>query len=204
MHKIISYPLISKVSRLSAASCLIMLGACTTLNESNQGGQGSFRVNEDGKPATSKRFSWVTNNWQELSNSLKSTNTSELSIEINQVHDGSLRILIPADEIFVGNTLRINRKSHSILNKIVEEMNSRQELRVRIVGHTDSSGDDLYNQILSLNRSNSVAKYLISESLRSSRIELEGRGSIDPLVSNDSRENRITNRRIELYLYHLK
>jgi outer membrane protein OmpA-like peptidoglycan-associated protein len=181
-----------------------MLGACTTLNESNQGGQGSFRVNEDGKPATSKRFSWVTNNWQELSNSLKSTNTSELSIEINQVHDGSLRILIPADEIFVGNTLRINRKSHSILNKIVEEMNSRQELRVRIVGHTDSSGDDLYNQILSLNRSNSVAKYLISESLRSSRIELEGRGSIDPLVSNDSRENRITNRRIELYLYHLK
>lgn len=182
-----------------------MLGACTTtLNGANQDGTGSFRVNEDGKPASNKRFAWVTNNWQELSNSLKSTATNDLAIEVNQVHDGSLRILIPADEIFVGNTLRINRKSHSILNKIAEEMNSRQELRVRIVGHTDSSGDDLYNQILSLNRSNSVAKYLISNGLRSSRIELEGRGSIDPLVSNDSRKNRIINRRIELYLYHLR
>ena len=181
-----------------------MLGACTTLDGASQDGKGSFRVNEDGRPTSSKRFAWATNNWQELSDSLKSSDVSGLAIEINQVHDGSLRILIPADEIFVGNTLRINRKSHSILNKITEEMNSRQELRVRIVGHTDSSGDDLYNQILSLNRSNSVARHLISNGLRSSRIELEGRGSIDPLVSNDSRENRIINRRIELYLYHLR
>ncbi len=194
----------SKLSRLSAISCLILLSACSTLNNANQGGKGSLRVNEDGQPASSSRFTWVTNNWPELSESIKASNTNELSLEINQVHDGSLRILIPADEVFVGNTLRVNRKSHKILDKIVEEMNLRQELRVRIVGHTDSSGDDLQNQILSLNRSNSVAKYLISNGLRSSRIELEGRGSIDPLVSNNSTKNRLINRRIELYLYHLR
>lgn len=204
MYKIISYPPISKFSRLSALCCLILLSACSTLNSANQGGKGSLRVTEDGQPASSNRFAWVTNNWQELSEAINATNTNKLSIEVNQVHDGSLRILIPADEVFVGNTLRVNRKSHTILNKIVEEMNSRQELRVRIVGHTDSSGDDLFNQILSLNRSNSVAKYLISNGLRSSRIELEGRGSIDPLVSNDSTVNRLINRRIELYLYHLR
>ena len=204
MHKIISYPSITKLTRFGAISCLIMLSACTTLNDTSQGGKGSFRVNEDGKPASNSRFAWVSNNWKELSESIHATNTNELAIEVNQVHDGSLRILIPADEVFVGNTLRVNRKSHPLLNKIVEEMNSRQELRVRIVGHTDSSGDDLQNQLLSLNRSNSVARYLISNGLRSSRIELEGRGSIDPLVSNDSIKNRIINRRIELYLYHLK
>ena len=204
MHKAISYLSISKLSRYSAISCLLLLSACVSTNSTHQGGQGSFRVNEDGKPTSGSRFAWVANNWQKLSESINSANTNNLSIEVNQVHDGSLRILIPADAAFVGNSLRINRKSHAILGQIIKEMNSRQELRVRIVGHTDSSGDDLNNQILSLNRSNSMAKYLITNGLRSSRIELEGRGSIDPLVSNHAKNNRLINRRIELYLYHLK
>lgn len=206
MRNIISYPAISKLSRLGALSCLVLLSACvtTTVENTDQGGKGSFRVDQDGQPATSSRFAWVADNWQELTEAINQANTRKLPIEVNQVHDGSLRVLIPASEVFVGNTLRINRKSHGILDKLVDEMNARQELRVRIVGHTDSSGDDLQNQILSLNRSNSVANYLINKGLRSSRIELEGRGSIDPLASNDSRENRLINRRIELYLYRLK
>ncbi|NLJ51652.1 MAG: OmpA family protein [Alcaligenaceae bacterium] len=204
MRNIISYPIALKVSRLSAISSIILLSACTTLGGTNQEGKGSLRVDQDGQPTTDKRIAWVTDNWQELNNAIKSANTTALPIEVNQVHDGSLRLLIPASEIFSGNSLRINRKSHIILDKLVEEMNMRQELRVRIVGHTDSSGDDIQNQILSLNRSNSVARYLIAQGLRSSRIELEGRGSIDPLVSNDSRQNRLINRRIELYLYRLR
>ncbi|MDO5666398.1 MAG: OmpA family protein [Alcaligenaceae bacterium] len=205
MRNTLSYPAISKLSRLGAISCALLLTACSsTLTSSEQGGKGSFRVDQDGQPATSSRFAWVADNWHELSEAINKSNTRNLPIEVNQVHDGSLRLLIPASEVFVGNTLRINRKSHVILDKVVEEMNSRQELRVRIVGHTDNSGDDLQNQILSLNRSNSVANYLIKKGLRSSRIELEGRGAIDPLASNDSRENRLINRCIELYLYRLK
>lgn len=205
MRNIIPYPAISKLCRFGAISSLVLLSACvTTLSSDSQGGKGSFRVDQDGQPTTSSRFAWVADNWQEFSEAINETNTGHLAIEVNQVHDGSLRVLIPATEVFVGNTLRINRKSHVILNKIVEEMNDRQELRVRIVGHTDSSGNDLQNQILSLNRSNSVANYLINKGLRSSRIELEGRGAIDPLVSNDSRQNRLINRRIELYIYRLK
>lgn len=204
MPKITSYSTISTLSRFSVVSCAILLTACTTLGDAKQDGKGSFIVNVDGEPATSKRFTWATNNWRDLTNSINKANTNNLSIEVNQVHDGSLRILIPADNVFIGNSLRINRKSHNLLKKIIDEMRARQELRVRIVGHTDSSGDDKYNQVLSLDRSNSVAKYLINHGLRSSRIELEGRGSIDPLVANDSKQNRIINRRIELYIYHLR
>lgn len=204
MRNITSYLSISNLSRLVAISGIVLLSACTTLNNAESDGKGSFRVEQDGQPATSSRFAWVPDNWQQLSAAITNANTRKLAIEVNQVHDGSLRVLIPSSEVFVGNTLRINRKSHTILDKLVEEMNARQELRVRIVGHTDNSGDDLQNQILSLNRSNSVANYLIKQGLRSSRIELEGRGSIDPLVSNDSRQNRLINRRIELYLYRLK
>lgn len=205
MHKITSYSSIKLLTRCSLIACSLALAACNiTAPTQNQSGQGSFRVESDGKPATSSRFGWVSGNWQELSSVILSKNTTKIPVEVNQVHDGSLRVLIPATDVFVGNSLRINRKSHPILRGIVQEMNARQELRMRIVGHTDSSGNDIQNQLLSLNRSNSVARYLIENGLRSSRIELEGRGSIDPLVSNDTHSNRVTNRRIEIYLYHLR
>lgn len=204
MRNLSSYTSMSKLSRFGAISSIILLSACSAFNHAEADGKGSFRVEQDSQPITSSRFAWVPHNWQQLSEAIQSATTDKSPIEVNQVHDGSLRVLIPSSEVFVANTLRINRKSHAVLNKIIEEMNSRQELRVRIVGHTDNSGDDLNNQILSLNRSHSVANYLIRQGLRSSRIELEGRGSIDPLVNDDSTANRQINRRIELYLYRLK
>ena len=118
MRNIIPYPAISKLCRFGAISSLVLLSACvTTLSSDSQGGKGSFRVDQDGQPTTSSRFAWVADNWQEFSEAINETNTGHLAIEVNQVHDGSLRVLIPATEVFVGNTLRINRKSHVILNK---------------------------------------------------------------------------------------
>ena len=205
MHNTSPYSHVFQLSKVGVIISTLLLSACSaTMDSSSQEGKGSFRVEPDGRPATGSAVTWVAGNWQELTKAINAANTKNLAIEVNQVHDGSLRVLIPAADVFVGNTVRINRKSHAFLNRIVEVMNARQELRVRIVGHTDSSGDDLQNQILSLNRSSSVANYMIKKGLRSSRIELEGRCSIDPLVSNDSRENRLINRRIELYLYRLK
>lgn len=205
MHNTSPYSHVFQLSKLGVIISTLLLSACSaTMDSSSQEGKGSFRVEPDGRPATGSPVTWVAGNWQELTKAINAANTTNLAIEVNQVHDGSLRVLIPATDVFVGNTVRINRKSHALLNRIVEVINARQELRVRIVGHTDSSGDDLQNQILSLNRSSSVANYMIKKGLRSSRIELEGRGSVDPLVSNDSRENRLINRRIELYLYRLK
>ncbi|WP_432784777.1 Peptidoglycan-associated lipoprotein [Oligella sp. MSHR50489EDL] len=206
MRKTSPYSQVFKLARVGTIAGVLLLSACATTMNSNdkQGGKGSFRVEQDGRPATGSRVSWVAGNWQELSEAINAANTANLAIEVNQVHDGSLRVLLPAADVFVGNSLKINRKSQAFLNKIVDEMNARQELRVRIVGHTDSSGNDLQNQILSLNRSNSIANFFINKGLRSSRIELEGRGAIDPLVSNDSPQNRMINRRIELYLYRLK
>ncbi len=205
MHNTSPYSHVFQLSKVGVIISTLLLSACSaTMDSSSQEGKGSFRVEPDGRPATGSPVTWVAGNWQELTKAINAANTTNLAIEVNQVHDGSLRVLIPATDVFVGNTVRINRKSHALLNRIVEVINARQELRVRIVGHTDSSGDDLQNQILSLNRSSSVANYMIKKGLRSSRIELEGRGSVDPLVSNDSRENRLINRRIELYLYRLK
>jgi OOP family OmpA-OmpF porin len=71
---------------------------------------------------------------------------------------------------------------------------------VLVVGHTDSSGDDSYNQALSLKRAQSVADYLIASGTPQDVVHAIGRGSKEPLVSNDTKEGRAENRRVDIYV----
>ncbi len=67
---------------------------------------------------------------------------------------------------------------------------------VTIIGHTDSTGPEAYNQKLSLRRAQSAAAYL--ESLGIDSITTEGRGESQPIADNSTREGRAQNRRIEI------
>ena len=69
---------------------------------------------------------------------------------------------------------------------------------VVIVGHTDSSGDPKYNMWLSLERANSVADYLISTGINEEQLRVIGRGPKEPIASNDTREGRMQNRRVDI------
>jgi len=69
---------------------------------------------------------------------------------------------------------------------------------VVIVGHTDSSGDPKYNVWLSRERAKSVADYLISTGLNENRVRTIGRGAKEPIASNDTREGRMQNRRVDI------
>ena len=69
---------------------------------------------------------------------------------------------------------------------------------VLIVGHTDASGDETYNEALSLKRAESVADYLVSKGVETDALRVIGRGSKEPLVSNETREGRIQNRRVDI------
>ena len=69
---------------------------------------------------------------------------------------------------------------------------------VLVVGHTDTSGDERHNQVLSLKRAESVADNLVSKGVNEDVIRVIGRGSKEPLASNDTREGRIQNRRVDI------
>ncbi|MGD8934520.1 MAG: OmpA family protein [Gammaproteobacteria bacterium] len=72
--------------------------------------------------------------------------------------------------------------------------------RVLIVGHTDNSGDVRYNMWLSRERAKSVAEYLVESGADKDKIRTMGMGPYDPIASNDSREGRIQNRRVDVYV----
>lgn len=69
---------------------------------------------------------------------------------------------------------------------------------VVIVGHTDNTGDLDHNMQLSYNRAVSVADYLIATGADASKIRTIGRGPEEPIASNDTREGRMQNRRVDV------
>ena len=71
-------------------------------------------------------------------------------------------------------------------------------IRIQIVGHTDDEGTEGFNMELSKSRATSVSSYLNSNGIELDRMEVLGKGSLEPLVPNDSDANRALNRRTEI------
>jgi len=71
---------------------------------------------------------------------------------------------------------------------------------VSIIGHTDSTGSDAINNPLSVNRAASVRDYLTARGVPVAAIAIDGRGSREPVASNDTADGRARNRRVEIFM----
>jgi len=87
-------------------------------------------------------------------------------------------------------------RSFRELNKLVMLMKRFDDVRVRIVGHTDNEGTPEYNEDLSQRRAATVVRYLEEHGIDTYRLENEGRGQSDPVATNDTPEGRQLNRRV--------
>ncbi len=67
-----------------------------------------------------------------------------------------------------------------------------------INGHTDSQGDDTYNQNLSEARAQSVSDYLVSQGVPEHRLATVGHGETMPIATNENADGRAANRRVEI------
>lgn len=67
-----------------------------------------------------------------------------------------------------------------------------------IIGHTDSTGPEAYNQGLSERRAQSVVDYLAAQGVSLDRMTASGMGESDPIADNSTREGRARNRRVEI------
>lgn len=91
--------------------------------------------------------------------------------------------------------------AESKLDGVVEYLKQNPKAQIEIAGHTDNEGSDQrLNQRLSEFRAKVVANYLFNKGITSERIITIGKGSTEPLVPNDSDENKAKNRRIEIMI----
>ncbi len=68
--------------------------------------------------------------------------------------------------------------------------------QVLVIGHTDSTGPEGYNQRLSERRAQAAADYLASKGI--TNLSIKGAGESQPVADNGTREGRATNRRVEI------
>ncbi len=85
------------------------------------------------------------------------------------------------------------------LDQVMAKVNaSPGDEQLEIVGHTDSTGPDSYNQGLSERRASSVADYLAQQGFPQANLSVNGMGESQPVADNGTREGRSMNRRVEI------
>jgi len=94
----------------------------------------------------------------------------------------------------------IKESSFESLDKIVNFLRDNADYQLIVIGHTDSSGSDGFNQTLSENRANAVKTYISSKGIKNSRIEASGKGESEPIANNSTAEGREKNRRVTFEL----
>ena len=87
------------------------------------------------------------------------------------------------------------------LKNLADSLQKYRRTNVLLVGHTDATGSDSYNQTLSNRRASSAASYLASQGLSRPRVETSGRGELEPVASNDTERGRQENRRVEVAIF---
>ena len=96
------------------------------------------------------------------------------------------------------NKADVKPESFGTLKSIADVLKENGPVRVKIIGHTDSDGDDAKNLELSQRRAQSVKNELVSKfGIDASRIETEGAGETTPVAPNDTPANKALNRRVE-------
>ena len=83
---------------------------------------------------------------------------------------------------------------------LIKVLGKYEKYSIVIEGHTDSTGDEEYNLLLSKRRAASVGNYLIENGIDSNRLSYKGYGSKYPIDTNETEEGKERNRRVEFLL----
>jgi outer membrane protein OmpA-like peptidoglycan-associated protein len=102
--------------------------------------------------------------------------------------------------LFAYDSDAIQGNARTNLTELAQSLGKYSDTDVLIVGHTDATGSDSYNQGLSERRAASAANYLSSQGVQRVRVKTAGRGEVEPIDSNDSAEGRALNRRVEVVI----
>ena len=109
-----------------------------------------------------------------------------------------LLLRMPSNVTFPVDSYTIQPGFRATLDELAQTMATYDSTYIDVLGHTDSTGADSYNQTLSERRAQAVASYLSSRGVNSARVATQGYGESQPIASNDTAEGRAQNRRVEI------
>jgi outer membrane protein OmpA-like peptidoglycan-associated protein len=112
----------------------------------------------------------------------------------------AIKVTFESGILFATNSSTLSSVSKASLLKFAESLKQHTDTNVEIFGHTDITGSDAVNIPLSQQRAASVQSYLIAQGVSSNRLISYGKGSAEPIASNDNSAGRAQNRRVEIFI----
>jgi outer membrane protein OmpA-like peptidoglycan-associated protein len=119
--------------------------------------------------------------------------------EVKKTENGLL-VQMKNDILFDTGSDGVKAEGVTDLAKMGDILAKYADDRVRIEGHTDSTGDTKLNQALSERRAQAVRTVLVSRGVREEQITVVGLGETKPVADNGSTDGRAKNRRVELHI----
>lgn len=120
---------------------------------------------------------------------------------VQVARDGdNIRLIMPNAITFNTNESVIKSSANRVLDSVAKVAEEYNKTSLRIIGYTDSTGNDSINIPLSQKRAAAVAQYLELRGVSAARITAMGMGSQNPIASNSTAAGREQNRRVEIYL----
>jgi outer membrane protein OmpA-like peptidoglycan-associated protein len=111
-----------------------------------------------------------------------------------------LIVTLPEGITFDTDSTYVREGFRPEIAKIADNLREYSDTTVDVIGHTDSSGGEEYNQALSADRADSVTDILRNQGISDGRIVSYGRGETSPVASNDTEGGKARNRRVEIVI----
>jgi len=125
-------------------------------------------------------------------------------VQVERVGENQLLLRMENGIGFQTNSYQLDSSIHNTLSGVAKILVQYPDTSLVIDGHTDSTGSDTTNQILSERRAESVRSYLLSQGVAAGRAIARGNGERYPLCTNDTAAGRACNRRVEIQILPLK
>ncbi|MBT0961176.1 OmpA family protein [Denitromonas iodatirespirans] len=179
-----------KSSLITAALSALLLSACATTSEHAAAPSAA-------EPTRAASAVPEKTAMQLLAAELAGLKDLGLGVEME---GDSARVTLPGTMTFRSGRSELNAGANDALDKLAGALATVPQVHALIVGHTDSAGDNAYNQRLSEARAAAVGRALVERGVAEERLSSEGRGEDEPVADNATREGRAANRRVELMI----
>jgi outer membrane protein OmpA-like peptidoglycan-associated protein len=125
--------------------------------------------------------------------------TAGSGVDITPTDNGqAILVNLPEGVTFDIDSAALKPEFRGTLDQISKSLNQYPNSLVDVYGHTDSTGSDQHNQLLSESRSRTVANYMAMQGVSGARIRSQGYGETLPIADNATEEGRRRNRRVEI------
>lgn len=138
--------------------------------------------------------------WQNQRTELMQELRANPYLSVTEHGNGDVLVQIRSVGAYRGGKAKFSEEMGKVLGDIAAAVRSRDALRVKLIGHTDTAGSAESNLRLSTERAEAVRELFVSSGVDAGRIEVVGVGAAEPIAPNTSAEGRAVNRRVDVLI----